>query len=99
MVPAATGVSAVSAPAWRASCGFRYFPGSATNFALQPALQKYTGLPSCSWTCTDVAVTVIPQTGSFSWRVDPAEGDDAALVEQQVAPFLEAAPPASASWI
>ena len=46
--------------------GFAYFAGSAANFALQPALQKYTGSPSCSSLCGDCAVTVIPQTGSFN---------------------------------
>jgi len=47
-------------------------------------LQKYTGLPSCSSTCGDAAVTVIPQTGSLSWVDVPVVGA-AAFGEQQLA--------------
>jgi hypothetical protein len=63
-----------------------YFAGSAANFALQPALQKYTGLPSCSSTCGDCGVTVIPQTGSCNSTDAPVAGAAAAFMEQPDAP-------------
>jgi hypothetical protein len=45
----------------------RYRPGSAWNFARQPALQKRYACPACRslWEVSERAV--IPQTGSFSW--------------------------------
>ena len=84
-MPGGTGSSAIRAAA-AAPAGFAYFAGSAANFALQPALQKYTGLPSCSSTCGDSAVTVIPQTGSLNASDVSVAGAASAFMEQQGAP-------------
>jgi hypothetical protein len=89
MVPATAGsldtwVGATPPP------GFAYFAGSVANFALQPALQKYTGAPSYSSLCGDCAVTVMPQTGSFNSTGAPTADGAGALVEQQLAGSFEA---------
>lgn len=48
-----------------------YCMGLASNFVLHLGLQKKKLRPMCSEWCTDWAVTVIPQTGSFRGVVLP----------------------------
>src|SRR5689334_9361205 len=82
MVPLGAGASAAGATPAKGE--LEYLAGSAANLALQPALQKYTGLPSCWRTCGDWAVTFMPQTGSLTCT-DDSIADAAAFGEQQLA--------------
>src|SRR6185369_14524980 len=97
MVPGATGSSATGVAA-AAPAGFMYFAGSAANLALEPALQKYTGLPSCSRTCGDCRVPVIPQTGSLSCTGSPVAGVAAAFMEQQRPASIGAGATTALDW-
>lgn len=61
-----------------------YCWGFDLNFSRQWAQQKYNFLPSCSWTCFEVAgFTFIPQTGSRSTAVVGS----GALISFEGAPF------------